>query len=543
MKKQSKLYFFLILTFIALNLGLGSWGLTEPSEARYAEIGREMFESGDYLHPRLLGIKHYHKPPITYYVTALGYKLFGVNEFGARFFLSVSLILQLWFVYQIAKLLFESERIAFASSIIYFSFPLALIAARVLTTDSFLLTFIVWSIYLLIRYFKSRKLLFLYAFYVVLGIGFLTKGPAVLIPVGSFFLFWKIIRKEAFEISIHTILGGFLFLLISSSWFFAIVLDDPKFLDYFINEQLVKRTLSAQNLHRAKPFWYYFLFAPLVGFPWLPFILLNSIVNYKNSLKNKDVPMILVATIGSIFLFYSVVSSKLILYILPIFPFLAILGGFLMFKASSKINRFHSWVYIALCLSICIFLIAGNFMDQIKLALALSLVLAGVILLGLVVIHKKIKDDRMRLLYLSVLFSFGVILCLPVFGSQNEKSIGSLKDVIVFIENKKGHAIDNLMIYNLMLSSPSFYLQDKVVTIKGNPSRVVRETQFESDSIFKRNLIDITAPDQSTELAELLAKKNNVFLMKKNDSLPDWIKKTLDCSKQKAQIEKYVVYY
>jgi len=83
---KNKLYIFLFIAFLALTFMLGSWGLTDSSEARYAEIGKEMFINKDYINPTLLGIKHLHKPPVTYYLTALGYQIFGVHEFAARFF-------------------------------------------------------------------------------------------------------------------------------------------------------------------------------------------------------------------------------------------------------------------------------------------------------------------------------------------------------------------------------------------------------------------------------------------------------------------------
>ena len=102
-----KFYVVLILLFALLTLGLGSWGLTESSEARYAEIGREMAMSNDFIHPSLLGIGHYHKPPITYAITAIGYKVFGFNEFGARFFMSLALILQLLLIFKIGRLWFK----------------------------------------------------------------------------------------------------------------------------------------------------------------------------------------------------------------------------------------------------------------------------------------------------------------------------------------------------------------------------------------------------------------------------------------------------
>ena len=125
---------FLAVILVLLLLDLGSYGLAETSEARYAEIGREMFLSGDYLNPKLLEIFHFHKPPITYYLTALGYKLFGITEFGARFFLQVAILLQLLFVYGISNLLFQNKRISLLSGLIYFSMPLVLISSRNLTT-------------------------------------------------------------------------------------------------------------------------------------------------------------------------------------------------------------------------------------------------------------------------------------------------------------------------------------------------------------------------------------------------------------------------
>ncbi|MDI3521485.1 MAG: hypothetical protein PWR04_1473, partial [Anaerophaga sp.] len=59
----------LLITAMALLFNLNGWGVTETSEARYAEIAYEMYQSGDYLHPRLLEIQHYHKPPVTYWIT------------------------------------------------------------------------------------------------------------------------------------------------------------------------------------------------------------------------------------------------------------------------------------------------------------------------------------------------------------------------------------------------------------------------------------------------------------------------------------------
>ena len=83
------------------------WGVLETSEARYAEISREMQQSGDWMHPTLLGIHHYHKPPVTYWLTAASFSLFGVNDFAARFFLTIAFALQVYMIFLIAKSIFD----------------------------------------------------------------------------------------------------------------------------------------------------------------------------------------------------------------------------------------------------------------------------------------------------------------------------------------------------------------------------------------------------------------------------------------------------
>ncbi len=58
---------------------LGVRGLAEPDEGRYAEIAREMVESGDWMFPRLNYILHMHKPPMAYWLIASSFSIFGVN--------------------------------------------------------------------------------------------------------------------------------------------------------------------------------------------------------------------------------------------------------------------------------------------------------------------------------------------------------------------------------------------------------------------------------------------------------------------------------
>src|SRR5947209_4461359 len=63
---------------------LGSPGLLNPNEGRYTEIGREMAATGDWIVPRLHGIPHWAKPPLSYWAIGASLRAFGTTERAAR---------------------------------------------------------------------------------------------------------------------------------------------------------------------------------------------------------------------------------------------------------------------------------------------------------------------------------------------------------------------------------------------------------------------------------------------------------------------------
>ena len=70
-----------VLWFLAL---LGMRPLSNPDEGRYGEIPREMAVTGDFVTPRLNGVKYFEKPPLVYWLSALTFQQFGVSEFTVR---------------------------------------------------------------------------------------------------------------------------------------------------------------------------------------------------------------------------------------------------------------------------------------------------------------------------------------------------------------------------------------------------------------------------------------------------------------------------
>ena len=58
--------------------------LALPDEGRYADVGRWMWVSGDWLTPRLDGIPFFHKPPLLYWFEAASMAVLGVTPWAAR---------------------------------------------------------------------------------------------------------------------------------------------------------------------------------------------------------------------------------------------------------------------------------------------------------------------------------------------------------------------------------------------------------------------------------------------------------------------------
>jgi len=508
--------FILFISLVALILisGVGSWGLTESSEARYAEISKEMFDRQDYVNPTLLGIKHFHKPPVTYYLTMAGYALFGTNEFGARFFLQIAFLIQLILIYKLSLLMFKKEKIGLWAAFIYFTLPLALISVRNLTTDAYLNTFILASVYSYVNYTVTNKRLFLYLFFALLGVIFETKGPVGwLIPI-----IFVLSLKGKFKFSIHTFWGLSLMLLISASWYIMVALRNPQLLDYFINHQLVDRVAN-DSFSRAKPFWYYFAFAPLLGFPWLIILISKAKTTSKELWSYSKYTKSLLISISIFFLILSLSKSKLPLYVLPIYPFIAIFASYLyneIFKRTYNQLNLVFGILIGLGLGILPFL---NLNIQVPKVQALIISVFGITMLTIIYFRGKFLKKEQSL-YIGIVNSCLILVAFIFVFNYNESELNSPKPMAEYI--LKEHENSQVVVFNELLPSLSFYLDRMIVTVNNGKYTTQRETQFESNEDYKEYLIDFKT--EESRLQRLLENNSILIIKKKNKLKSDFAK-------------------
>lgn len=539
MRNNWRFIVLLILSALSLYLNVGSYGVVESSDARYAEIAREMFKSGDYLHPDLLNIHHYHKPPVTYQITAIAYSIFGVNSFGARFFLQLAVLFQLVLIYAMARALFDSRKVALWTAAIYFSFPLVLASSRNLTTDAFLTTFALLSMYAWVRYRKNNQRAYLYLFTFSLAMGFLTKGPVVFIVPVPFVIAYNLVEKPKAGLSIHHLLAWLLFLILAISWYLYLVVQNIDFLDYFLDRQTLDRMLSKEAFNRSEPFWYFFVLAPVVGMPWsliVPFFLIRRI----REIRLKSLPGVMILSILIPLIFYSISSSKRILYILPFYSLLALLTAYFMTTLSEKVSRRLSRIMLGFVLLFAIGFITARFIPT-GYHIPLYLPVAGFleIILSIGIYKSRWFNADTRPVLMSFIFAIMLVTGSSAFMASNELKMNTPAPIADFIK-EIGLEKRNILVYNIRLPSIAFHLGKPVISLFDGSRSLDRETQFETDTTWKEFLIDLNDESDLKRLRGLMEQPSVLIYHKKVPGKRKWM---LAHYKNFAQFEKWGLYY
>ena len=325
---------------------LGGIGFLGPDEPRYAAIAREMLMTGDYITPRLHGDPWFEKPPLLYWLAALGYAIFGINETGARFPSALSATICIFLIYWCGRKFWDRSTgflaaAMLASSIGFFAF------ARAASMDMLLTMCLTAALVFFLFAFNGqspRRRYWFYAFYAALGFGVLAKGPvAVLLPVLSLAVFlllrgrwgwdeWRTWQPGGLWITAAIAAPWFLVCTIVNGWEFIQV--------FFINHHFQRFT---SNIHgHERPIYFYFPVLLLMTFPWT----FLSIPRLKRRFGKNDHILLWWAIIP--FVFFSLSGSKLPGYILPLAPPIALLLARELLQPASRAYK------------VCVFIEAGT---------------------------------------------------------------------------------------------------------------------------------------------------------------------------------------
>jgi 4-amino-4-deoxy-L-arabinose transferase-like glycosyltransferase len=322
--RPALLWLFVVVVLFAW---LGTRGLNEPDEGRYAEVGREMAVSGDWVMPRLNGIEHVQKPPLLYWVTALSYRAFGYDEWAARLACALPALGTLVLTWFLAGALLPPQTRALAVLVLLSSCEFVLLA-RTLTPDMMLTFWITLAIACLVAFVHRGGRGWRIGFFVAVGLGFLCKGPMALVVPISAALVWRTgLRRSGHDVALGWASGLAISGLLAGAWFVVISLQHPALLSYFLGYELVDRVFSTTH-GRAQPIWF---FGPVLlgGFmPWSP-VLLGLLASAWRALRARA-PIapelwLLAGWIVPPLVVLSLSGSKLGTYVLPLFPALSLL--------------------------------------------------------------------------------------------------------------------------------------------------------------------------------------------------------------------------
>ena len=314
---------------------LGAYGLIDVDEGRYAEVPREMFISGDWLTPRLNYLNFFDKPPLLYWGIALAYAVFGVSEFAARLVPALAALLGIMAAYGLGRRMF-GPRAGWLSGLILLTSLMWTVMARVVLTDMVVSSLVfcalaLWWLAVSEAASARRKTIFLAMFWLSLGLGMLAKGPvAPVLCGGAIFVYllvckqWKTLREMGW------LWGVPLLVAVAAPWYIAVAARHPEFNNAFWYEQNFGRFTGAiaKVDHSHGPL-FLLQFLPVVVFPWSVFALPALLFGWKRlgpvRTQKQRAAVFLLGSVAFVMLFFSASESKLVTYILPVVPPLAIL--------------------------------------------------------------------------------------------------------------------------------------------------------------------------------------------------------------------------
>ena len=333
-----------ILAAVALAVAIDNFDrpLANPDEGRYSEISREMAASGDWVTPRLNGIKYFEKPPLQYWASAASLKAFGDHEFAARLYVGLCGLLTLLIVGFTGARLFGRDS-GVAAVLVLASSPYFMALGGIVTLDMGLT---LWTTATLCAYLLAEaspdgtpaRRRWMIAAWAAMALAVLSKGlVGIVFPAAALGL--HCLRRRDFSplARLEWGYGLVVFLAIAAPWFVAVSYANPEFAEFFFVHEHFQRFLTAS--HRRTEPWWYFLPILFVGFlPWM-FALPGAVrQGWRSEELRRGMQPLRFAIVFAAFvvLFFSASGSKLPAYILPAFPPLALVIGMYLVQAPTR---------------------------------------------------------------------------------------------------------------------------------------------------------------------------------------------------------------
>ncbi|MCQ2373803.1 MAG: glycosyltransferase family 39 protein [Phascolarctobacterium sp.] len=402
-----------VVAILTIFFGIGGVPLLDPDEPVYAETAREMLLEGDLLSPRIFGNYWYDKPPMYYWLVALAQTIFGDNEFAARFPAGLMAFATSMMMYFSVTKLFN-ERAGFWSSIILTTSVEFFYLGKAAVTDSTLLFFMTASI----LSFLHKKYWLMYVF---MAFATLTKGPIGIVFPGTIIFLYLLFMGQIYKIlEMHVIRGMLLYFLIAGPWYYAMyTVHGMEFINTFLGFHNVTRFTTPEHASRVT-IWYYFPVLIVGLFPWIS-LLPQAVYAALSDSRIDDMRNLIFMHIwlGFVFLFFTICQTKLVSYILPMYPPLAIVIGWSISHMITKQRHnttYTGWAISALAMFILIgvgFIIGGQQLPELELGGMVLGAITIIIGVGIAVFLIMFKDVQLAAGLHAIM---GIVIMIVAFG-------------------------------------------------------------------------------------------------------------------------------
>lgn len=468
----------LFLTFILGGLFfilLGTRPLFVPDEGRYAEIAREMANSNDFITPYLNGVKYFEKPVLFYWLGAAAIKVIGLNLWSVRSINALLGLLGCLFTYFTARQCYDRATGLLAALILGTS-TLYFVMAHMVSLDLTITVFLTACLFAFLLGIEQplgiKRRGYFWAASAFAALAVLTKGLiGIIFPVmiiGTWIALigeWRLLKRIYLSSCIV------IFLLIATPWHILVGVKNPEFFYfYFIDQHFLRYTTKAVGHYQ--PFWFFIPCLILGFFPWIVFLPQALMANFPPSWRLRrhfQTELFFLLWAVLIFAFFSFSKSKLIPYILPVLPPLAILTARYLIKATTKNLKIGVIVgYLSLMLlSILIAYVFYHYLHHIQFAniklatiyltSAITVLIVGTII-GCLFAYRHIVKAIVTTVMTTWLFLLIILTSIPYVETRTILPFATILNPILTTQ-------DEVITFNQYYQDLPFYLKRRVTIL------------------------------------------------------------------------------
>lgn len=505
-----KILFLLGTTFIFI-LFFYKRDMTPGNELKYMSIVDNALKNGDYFVFYNQGVAYADKPPFYFWVIMLVKKTFGYySEVGIGLFSIIPAIVGCYSMEKITENdLSKKERLLAIGMLL--STIMFIGTSLTLRMDMLMTAFIVLSLQCFYKIYKEKNNWYhVYLMYLYIFLGVFTKGPVgIIFPIATIILFLFREKRLRFLKKLKLLQGLGILLILFSMWFINIYLEGGSsyLYDLTINQTIGR---AKNSFSHVEPIYFYFEKIWLDFFPWSLLFISSFIISFKNKLESTSTEKLLSSAIMSHFVIMSLVSGKLEIYLIPIYPFIAFYTVIIL----KKIKDDRIWQGSLFLFSLMISLLFPSFIVAYRFIIIPFTVTLGFYfglfitsILGAISLRGIVKKDLYRSCWGLILAMLVLLFTLTFKISELNKDIG-----LKVLASKGEKVLENKEIKKYY--SFNFRYASSMDIYLGEDIKDLKDTEKLKDIISKEKIVlfirkkDI---DKNKELSMILNKMNFIW--------------------------------